>query len=165
MNNDERMMEAFGGMFETDIENKLKEQKEQKEKTKKADKKSVNITNTQQSKRLTRKKNETRGRKAVLHSNYSIMFELDEYLIDYFVQSMYLNRKTKKAYLNTLVRNDLIERLKLNREDFPEPKRIDFPEMNEREFDEYRNEVMQKQNEKLVKKWEEYKRKWLDFTK
>ena len=65
--------------------------------------------------------------------------------------------------MNTLVRKDLIERLGLNKEEFSEPKRIDFPEMNEEQFDNYRNEQMEEQNKILSEKWEEYKKQWLQF--
>lgn len=182
MNKDERTMQAFGTMF-GNMKEKLESQKEQsinqevkeeakivenipekkEEKAKKNETKSKNATNTQTSRRLTRKEGETRGRKSITHSNYSIMFELDECLIDYFTQAIFLNRKTKKEYLNTLVRKDLIERLGLNKEEFSEPKRIDFPEMNEEQFDNYKNEQMEEQNEILSRKWEEYKKQWLQF--
>lgn len=170
MNNDERMMEAFGGMFDGNIKEKLEKQKKESEikKNKPIEKENKkanikNATNTKTSKRLTRKEGETRGRKAILHSNYSIMFELDENLIDYFQQAIYLTRNTKKEYLNKLVRKDLIERLGMNFEDFKEPKRIDFPEMNEEEFDNFKNKEMAEQNKILEKEWENYKKQWLKF--
>lgn len=179
MNKNERTIQAFGTMFgnmKEQLESQKNNQtikneekivenipKKKEEKTKKSGTKSKNSTNTQTSKRLTRKDGETRGRKAISHSNYSIMFELDECLIDYFTQAIFLNRKTKKEYLNTLVRKDLIERLGLNKEEFSEPKRIDFPEMNEEQFDNYRNEQMEEQNKILSEKWEEYKKQWLQF--
>lgn len=179
MNKDERTIQAFGTMFgnmkeqlesqknnqtikneEKIVENNQEKSKEKKEESQSSN---SNATNTKTSKRLTRKQGETRGRKAISHSNYSIMFELDECLIDYFTQAIFLNRKTKKEYLNTLVRKDLIERLGLNKEEFSEPKRIDFPEMNEEQFDNYRNEQMKEQNKILSEKWEEYKKQWLQF--
>lgn len=179
MNKDERTMQAFGTMFgnmkeqlesqknnqtikneEKIVENNQEKSKEKKEENQSSN---SNATNTKTSKRLTRKQGETRGRKAISHSNYSIMFELDESLIDYFTQAIFLNRKTKKEYLNTLVRKDLIERLGLNKEEFSEPKRIDFPEMNEEQFDNYKNEQMEEQNKILSEKWEEYKKQWLQF--
>lgn len=179
MNKNERTIQAFGTMFgnmkeqlesqknnqtikneEKIVENNQEKSKEKKEESQSSN---SNATNTKTSKRLTRKQGETRGRKAISHSNYSIMFELDECLIDYFTQAIFLNRKTKKEYLNTLVRKDLIERLGLNKEEFSEPKRIDFPEMNEEQFDNYRNEQMKEQNKILSEKWEEYKKQWLQF--
>ena len=90
----------------------------------------------------TRKPGETRGRKAVKHSGSSIMFEINEELVDFFDQASYLNRMNKKEYMNYLIRKDMIERIGSSKTLMKSTP---------------------KNNEKLMEDWEEYKKKWIAF--
>lgn len=45
--------------------------------------------------------------------NYSITFKIDADIEDYLKNILWINRKTKNQYVNDLIRDDMIKRLKL----------------------------------------------------
>lgn len=163
--NDERMKSTYSAMFGGDLKEELQKAKETQEQEKnnpintnrqEDDELSSNVERNQGSntkkeesseeefepRQRTRKPGETRGRKAVKHSGFSIMFEIDEELVDFFDQASYLNRMNKKEYMNYLIRKDMIERIGSSKTLMK------------------RNE---KNNQRLMEDWEEYKKKWIAF--
>ena len=76
------------------------------------------------------------------HSGSSIMFEINEELVDFFDQASYLNRMNKKEYMNYLIRKDMIERIGSSKTLMKSTP---------------------KNNEKLMEDWENYKKKWIAF--
>lgn len=163
--NDERMKSTYSAMFGGDIKEELQKAKETQEQEKnnpintnrqEDDELSSNVeriegSNTKKEesseeqfepRQRTRKPGETRGRKAVKHSGSSIMFEINEELVDFFDQASYLNRMNKKEYMNYLIRKDMIERIGSSKTLMKSTP---------------------KNNEKLMEDWEEYKKKWIAF--
>lgn len=161
--NDEKMKSTFYEMFgdmKEDLQNNKEMQENQKnsatstnrqeehslssneEKIANSSTKKDKIEEEFEPRQRTRKPGERRGRKAVKHSGSSVMFEIDEELVDFFDQASYLNRMNKKDYLNYLIRKDMIERIGSSKKLLKQSK---------------------ENNQQLMEEWEIYKKKWIEF--
>ena len=118
---DDRNIEALEGLFQKpsfevkeepkkpEIETKtLPDEEEVKEEEKVSQMAEKTATN---GKKKGRPKGTKNGEgKSSASGIYSIMFELDKELEDYFKETQWITRKSKKDYLNFLIRKDMIER-------------------------------------------------------
>lgn len=118
---DDRNIEALEGLFQTTSFEVKEEQKKPEIETKtlpdkeevKEEEKVSQIAEKTANKEV--KKGRPKGTKngegkSSASGIYSIMFEVDKELEDYFKETQWITRKSKKDYLNYLIRKDMIER-------------------------------------------------------
>lgn len=114
---DDRNIEALEGLFQTTSKTIIEPLKETtiEEKTLPVEPEVKEEEKVSQTSQKTAKKGRPKGTKNGEGKNsssgiYSIMFELDKELEDYFKETQWITRKSKKDYLNDLIRKDMIER-------------------------------------------------------